>query len=126
MTSSSCSGSNIDHGVTLVGYNAGDGETTTETHTVTETWCRYRTRRDRYYASRCQYSDEFYWNGYCCWEESTTEEVVISGGDSYFLVQNSWGSDWGENGFVRLAVENNIYGPCSMNEDAMWVAGASV
>jgi len=126
MTSDTCMGGEIDHGVALVGFNAGDGETTTEIHTVTETWCRYRSWRDNYYSSGCRYSDEFYWSGYCCWEETTTEEVVIPGGESYFLVQNSWGEWWGEQGFVRLAVEQGTYGPCSMNEDAMWVAGASV
>ena len=31
-----------------------------------------------------------------------------SGDEPYWLVQNSWGSLWGEQGFIRLAVEDGI------------------
>ncbi|CAG9840525.1 unnamed protein product [Diabrotica balteata] len=35
--------------------------------------------------------------------------------DEYFIVKNSWGPEWGENGFIRIARGNNI---CSINNAA--------
>jgi hypothetical protein len=31
----------------------------------------------------------------------------ITEDESYYLVKNDWGADWGENGYVRLDVEEN-------------------
>uniref|UniRef100_A0A6P7GU79 Cathepsin L-like proteinase n=1 Tax=Diabrotica virgifera virgifera TaxID=50390 RepID=A0A6P7GU79_DIAVI len=42
--------------------------------------------------------------------------AVLAAGytDEYILVKNSWGTDWGEEGYIRLARGHNI---CQINED---------
>jgi len=35
-------------------------------------------------------------------------------GQEYFLVRNSWSSSWGEDGYVRIAVESGV-GACGIN-----------
>ena len=31
-------------------------------------------------------------------------------GIEYFLVKNSWGEDWGDNGYVKIGTKNDICG----------------
>jgi len=35
-------------------------------------------------------------------------------GKQYWIVKNSWGSDWGESGFVRILISSG-YGVCGVN-----------
>lgn len=35
-------------------------------------------------------------------------------GQLYYLVKNSWGKGWGDNGFVRIAAEKNGPGACGI------------
>lgn len=41
-----------------------------------------------------------------------------SGSNPYWKVRNSWGSDWGESGFIRLAMGKN---QCGIADEAMYV-----
>jgi len=40
-------------------------------------------------------------------------------GQDYFLVRNSWGADWGEQGFVKIgqSTTNGAPGICGINTD---------
>lgn len=106
--------------MSLVGYEPGDGTTTSVT--VTETYCRRRRWYDRYYRTGCRWWDEFYYQGYCCWEETTTE--TQSNDTAYWLVQNQYGSGWGESGFIKYAVESGA-GACNFNTDVDYVTVAN-
>lgn len=37
-------------------------------------------------------------------------------GVQYYVVRNSWGSGWGENGFVRIATDGGAKGVCGINQ----------
>ena len=44
---------------------------------------------------------------------------MLQGADSeglnnYWKIQNSWGSGWGDGGFIRLAIEEDGQGVCGM------------
>ena len=53
---------------------------------------------------------------HCCKKELIEEGEVITEtvDQEYWLVQNSWGADWGDNGFIKLGVEGG-YGVSGMN-----------
>jgi len=40
-------------------------------------------------------------------------------GTKYYIVRNSWGSGWGEDGFVRIATGSSV-GVCGINEEVFW------
>lgn len=40
-------------------------------------------------------------------------------GQEYFLVRNSWGQWWGEQGYVRIAVSSG-YGACGINRHPVY------
>jgi len=44
----------------------------------------------------------------------TTEE-----GTDYFLVQNSWGTSWGDNGYIKLGIEEGR-GVCGIQQFAVY------
>jgi C1A family cysteine protease len=46
-----------------------------------------------------------------------TDEVT---GLDYYLVRNSWGSAWGDKGYVKIAREGDGYGVCGIQEISVW------
>ena len=40
-------------------------------------------------------------------------------GQEYYLVKNSWGSDWGENGYVRIGIADGK-GICGIQEHTLY------
>lgn len=39
--------------------------------------------------------------------------LLVAGNDQYYKVKLSWGTNWGEGGYIRLLKTNNICGICS-------------
>jgi len=62
----------------------------------------------------------------CAWIDILDHCVQVVGWNlnaatPYWIVRNSWGSDWGEGGFIRLAYGQNT---CGMAEEATYVISA--
>jgi hypothetical protein len=73
------------------------------------------------------FSFQFYKNGVItddsCGSEGSIDHGVLAVGygtdletqEPYFLVKNSWGASWGDNGFVKIGRKsNNEFGICSI------------
>lgn len=41
-------------------------------------------------------------------------------GLDYYLVRNSWGKGWGDNGYVKIARNGDGYGICGIQEISVW------
>jgi hypothetical protein len=61
-----------------------------------------------------------------CAASSTSHAIVAVGygeenGKPYYIVRNSWGSSWGEKGYVRIAIVDGI-GICLIQSHPYWVS----
>lgn len=101
-----CPSKRLNHGVALVGLIK--AEEISEDQQETELKCRNAKKSERN-AGECAGTPEEFLapnkkgnkpNRRCC------KNVLVEAKD-YWLVQNSWGKDWGDNGFIKLAVEGN-------------------
>ena len=104
-----CDYRTLNHGVTVVGYTAG-GSTTTSSVDVPDLTACYRLKR----RSACSSNTMEVSSGrrlYCC-EYTTEDQTVTSPG--YWTIQNSWGSNWGEAGFIKIQAQDG-YGVCGIN-----------
>jgi len=55
--------------------------------------------------------------------DHAVQVVGINTNEGYWKVRNSWGTSWGESGFIRLAYGNNT---CGITSDANWCNTAAV
>ena len=61
------------------------------------------------------YKSGIWSNPECQGEGSSNHAVLVVGygsdnGNDYWLIKNSWGTGWGENGYLRLARNRNMCG----------------
>lgn len=104
----------LDHVVTLVGYGM---ETVTETiGGTTSTTCRRRTRAEK--KQGCP-GGSFRSGNNCC-TSTTTEGQTVTTEKDYFLVQNQWGTGWGDQGFIKMAATGGN-GVCGMNLENLYI-----
>ena len=41
-------------------------------------------------------------------------------GNDYYLVRNSWGAAWGDNGYLKIGRNGDGYGLCGIQEISVW------
>ena len=68
-------------------------------------------------ASMLQYYHKGIWNPVLCDPTSLNHAVLIvgygeEGNKPYWIIKNSWGPDWGEDGYYRLTMNK---GKCGIN-----------
>jgi len=39
----------------------------------------------------------------------------VENGKQHFIIKNTWGSDWGEAGYIRIAATHGGFGICGIN-----------
>ena len=57
----------------------------------------------------------------CCVQTTTTETQTVEKQVSYWIAQNSWGTGWGDGGFLKLERTDSGSGACGVNLDMMYV-----
>lgn len=106
-----------NHSIVIVGYGVETDSVVIEP-AKTETTCRAATSRERK-KRRCFDGTRMVNRRECCSTtvvDAVTEEVTTP----YWVIQNSWGSSWGEDGFMRIAVTGGN-GVCGINRNLQWI-----
>jgi len=143
MDGNTCQGSanTLNHAVVLVGYNDGDGSNDDDNddggddggdngadlglvvYERVERTCRRQKWSDRQSEDGCTGSDEELIDGrFCCTEEIYNESSyqLRNSGEKFWKVQNSWGTSWGDDGFIYMSVEDGN-GTCGINVEVLAV-----
>lgn len=102
LTKAQCPANGLNHGVVVVGYTlAGDGDGDGD---------------DGDNNAECKVTKWWHSCG------SSARRLADSEGlDDYYKVQNSWGKWWGDNGFLRMQIDESGPGVCGMYSYAEFV-----
>lgn len=106
------------HTMVIVGFGIDVTETVIEPAT-TKYECRSANRRE-IKKKRCFDRSTFDRKAKTCCSTVTVDAVMETTEKPYWLLQNSWGKDWGEDGFMRIAVTGGN-GICGINKNLRWV-----
>jgi len=60
-----------------------------------------------------------------CPETSLDHAITAVGygtenGQQYYIVRNSWGTSWGEEGYIRIATSTFGSGVCGIQQSSVW------
>jgi len=85
----------INHAVTIVGYSEGSSSKTVRKCSVNDWWvgCKDET-------------------------EEGSGEKDAQGDINYWKIQNSWGKNWGDNGFIKFEIQDGN-GVCGINRNGI-------
>jgi len=64
-------------------------------------------------------------NNQCCFEKANALDHTllivgwgVASGHGYWIMRNSWGANWGDNGHIKMTITNDGFGICGNQFEA--------
>ena len=109
-------GTAINHAVVIIGYSDVGDSTPTPPEPEVEPEVNPEVNPDQPTEPTCSVTK--WWRN--CDAPARRALADSDGDEGYFKVQNSWGIGWGDEGFVKIAIEEGS-GPCEINSYMYYV-----